>query len=220
MLNRLLLSILIVVLSPVATRASLTAPATASVGSLVGIKSDVPATVWTIQPAMNAVNMYVDSNGKTAVFTSPTPGTVYVFAACEQDGQLKSEVVKVRIVEGHTPEPYDPTPNPPISPLADRVDKEVDKLDGSTKPAEIGAFLDVLRSTVKFLDNGQITSTAGIRETFRRNWQVQAATISPQSVTRWDNVWNVLFDGLDKTDPTKAKEQIEAVLREMEGGND
>lgn len=212
-----ILTLILVVLSPATIEASLTAPETASVGSLVGIKSDVPATVWTIQPAANAVNMYIDSNGKTAVFTSPTPGTVYVFAAYEQDGQLKSDVARVRIVEGYTPEPFDPTPNPPISPLADRVDREVDKLDGDTKPAEIEAFLDVLRSTVKFLDNGQISSTAGIRETLRRNWQVQAATISPQSVTRWDSVWNVLFDGLDKTDPTKAKEQIEAVLREMEG---
>ncbi len=228
MLNRLLLSILIVVLSPVATTANLTAPATASVGSLVRIDSDEPAVIWTIQPAQYSASMYVDSNGKAAVLTIPTAGTVYVFAAREGEaGQLLSDCVKIEITDNDKIDvvpfpPVDPVPAPEPRPLTfvEQVKAEVDNLDGDKKDAEKEAFLSVLDATVKFVDNGQVRTTTGIRETIRRNWQLRAITIAPDVYSRWESVTNTLLDGLDKDNPANAKKQLIDVIAALKEGDD
>lgn len=225
MMNRTLFLIaLIVAFASHQCEATLTAPETASAGSLVIIKSDAPA-VWSIQPKEYAADAYVDSNGQTLALALAKPGTVYIFAATvDEDGEPAADVVQLTVIGTDidvvplppvNPDPP-PTPEPPQLTFPEEVKAEVDKLDAPTKLGEIEAFVSVLNATVKFVDDGQVRTVSGLRETIRRNLQLRFAVTSADAFKRWEPVCEKLYDGLDKDDVKKARDQLADVVKEFQ----
>lgn len=191
-------------------------------GELVRITSDVEAD-WIVQPDEYAQNVYVDSSKKTLVLASPVPGVVYIFAATvETEGNAPKAFCWRLVIDDKDVVPApDKTvePKPIIDPVfPDTVIKSISELTNKELTAkEQVAFTDVLKSTIGFIEQGSITTTAGARETIRRNWLVRSATVSTDTETRWTPILVELFKGIDKPGVKDVKKSLDAVLNAMEG---
>lgn len=197
--------------------AAITAPESAKPGELVRVTSDVEAD-WIVQPDEYSANVYVDSNKKTLVLSSSTPGKVYIFAATNgEDNSPKAFCWTLTI----TPDaPDNPTPSPTPTPVPDKypsnVIKAINSIATDTVDKEKATFISVLKSTIGFINDGSIKTIAGARETIRRNWTLQTATVNTNATEDWQAVMELVFSSLSD-DIQAAKSQLETLLKAMEG---
>lgn len=206
------LSLLLALLQTTSVWAAITAPESAKPGELVRVASDVEAD-WIVQPDEYNANVYVDSNKKTLVFASGQPGTVYIFAATSDDGGApKAQCWRLVI----TPDaPDNPTPVPNAYPKT--VIDAISRIQSKTIDAEKQTFIKVLKSTAGFIDSGSINTPAGVRETIRRNWLLQTASVNPDAPTVWQDATDALMEALNAPELATAKKNVNALIEAMEG---
>lgn len=204
-----------------ACHAAITAPESARPGELVKVTSDVEAD-WVVQPDEYSQTAYIDSNRKTLVLANPKPGTVYIFAATTdtETNSPKAFCWKLEITE-QAPETDDkvdpaPTPKPVEIVFPQTVTDAIKNIDSPNKDAEIKSLLYVLKSTVGFIDNGSVTTSAGARETIRRNWILKANSVSKDTETLWAPVLIQIFKPLNDTDLQKVKGALNECIKAME----
>ena len=197
--------------------AAITAPESARPGELVKVTSDVEAD-WIVQPDEYSQTAYIDSNRKTLVLANPKPGTVYVFAATvdEETKAPKAFCWKLEITE-QAPTADEVIPPKPIEiAFPQTVTDAIDSIDSPNKEKEVTGLLDVLKSTIAFIDNGSVTTTAGARETIRRNWILKANSVSKDTETLWAPVLIQIFKPLNDTDLQKVKGSLNECIKAME----
>lgn len=197
--------------------AALTAPEQVKPGELIRVTSDTEAD-WIVQPDEYRKTAYVDSNKKTLVLLGAKQGTVYVFAATVVGGEPKAYCWKVEITE-QAPEQDDVIPVPPepvdiVFPQT--VTNAVDSIDSPNKEKEVTGLLDVLKSTIAFIDNGSVTTPAGARETIRRNWTIKAANVSSDTEQNWAPVLIEIFKPLSTNDVKSIRENLLSLVKAME----
>lgn len=205
--------------------AAITAPESARLGELVKVTSDVEAD-WVVQPDEYSQTAYIDSNRKTLVLANPKPGTVYIFAATTdvETNSPKAFCWKLIITE-QAPETDDkvdpaPTPKPVEIVFPQTVTNAIRDISTANKESELKSLLDVLKSTVGFIDNGSVTSPAGARETIRRNWTIKAAAVSPDTETIWAPVLIEVFKPLATNDVNSVRESLDTLIKALEGTNE
>lgn len=205
--------------------AAITAPEYAKPGELVRVTSDTEAD-WIVAPEEYNRTSYVDSNKKTLVIANPKEGTVYIFAATvdSETQEPKAYCWKLIITE-QAPETDDkvdpaPTPKPVEIVFPQTVTDAIDSIDSPNKEKEVTGLLDVLKSTIAFIDNGSVTTPAGARETIRRNWTIRAAAISPDTETIWAPVLIQVFKPLATNDVKNVKESLNTLIKALEGANE
>lgn len=219
MLNRLLLSILIVVLSPVATTANLTAPATASVGSLTApetiatgelaiVRSTVPAT-WTVYPSEYKSAIYVTDDGRTCVFASPTPGAVTFIAASVVDGEIR--MTEKNLYNG-IDRPDDVKPIPEPEPEPETVYTVVRDADVKASVSDFNALAESFETAVSGIDRGTIQTTTGARETLNGNWIRQAGRTNPDALTEFAELLDKLNKMVDYSSLSTVKTDYQQII--------
>lgn len=197
--------------------AAINAPERVKPGELIKVTSDTEAD-WIVQPDEYRKAAYVDSNKKTLVLLGAKQGTVYVFAATVVGGEPKAYCWKVEVTE-QAPEQDDVIPVPPepvdvVFPQT--VTDAIDSIDSPNKEKEVTGLLDVLKSTIAFIDNGSVTSTAGARETIRRNWTIKAANVSADTEQNWAPVLTEIFKPLSINDVKSIRENLLLLVKAME----
>lgn len=200
-----------------ACHAAITAPESARPGELVKVTSDVEAD-WVVQPDEYSQTAYIDSNRKTLVLANPKPGTVYIFAATTdaETNSPKAFCWKLEITE-QAPTGDEVIPPKPIEiAFPQTVTDAINSVESSNKEKEKTELLDVLKSTVAFIDNGSVTTTAGARETIRRNWILKANSVSKDTETLWAPVLIQIFKPLNDTDLQKVKSSLNECIKAME----
>ena len=205
--------------------AAITAPEYAKPGELVRVTSDTEAD-WIVAPEEYNRTSYIDSNKKTLVIANPKEGTVYLFAAtADPETQEPKAYCWKLIITEQAPETDDkvdpaPTPKPVEIVFPQTVTNAIRDIDSPNKENEVKALLDVLKSTVGFIDNGSVTTPAGARETIRRNWTIRAAAISPETETIWAPVLIQVFKPLATNDVKNVKESLNTLIKALEGTNE
>ena len=197
--------------------AAINAPESARPGELVKVTSDVEAD-WVVQPDEYNQTAYIDSNKKTLVLANPKPGTVYIFAATTdaETNSPKAFCWKLEISE-QAPTGDEVIPPKPIDiGFPQTVTDAIDSVDSPNKEKEKTELLDVLKSTVAFIDNGSVTTSAGARETIRRNWILKANSVSNDTETLWAPVLIQIFKPLNDTDLQKVKSALNECIKAME----
>ena len=197
--------------------AAITAPESARPGELVKVMSDVEAD-WVVQPDEYNQTAYIDSNRKTLVLANPKPGTVYIFAATTdaETKEPKAFCWKLEISE-QAPTGDEVIPPKPIEiGFPQTVTDAINSVDSPNKEKEKTDLLDVLKSTVAFINNGSVTTTAGARETIRRNWILKANSVSKDTETLWAPVLIQIFKPLNDTDLQKVKGALNECIKAME----
>ena len=204
-----------------ACHATITAPEYAKPGELVMVTSDTEAD-WIVAPEEYNKTSYVDSNKKTLVLANPKPGTVYIFAATTdvETNSPKAFCWKLEITE-QAPTGDEVIPPKPIEiAFPQTVTDAIDSIDSPNKEKEVTGLLDVLKSTIAFIDNGSVTTPAGARETIRRNWTIRAAAISPDTEAIWAPVLIQVFKPLATNDVKNVKESLNTLIKALEGTNE
>lgn len=220
-----ILAIIIAIILTDCSYAAITAPEYAKPGELVRVTSDTEAD-WIVAPEEYNRTSYVDSNKKTLVIANPKEGTVYLFAATidPETQEPKAYCWKLIISEQapETDEKVDPTPIPkPVEIVFPHtVTNAIRDIDSPNKENGVKALLDVLKSTVGFIDNGSVTTPAGARETIRRNWTMKAATVSPDTETLWAPVLIEVFKPLAVNDVKSVRESLNTLIKALEGANE
>lgn len=209
------LSLLLALLQTTSVWAALTAPESAKPGELVRVASDVEAD-WIVQPEEYSANVYVDSNKKTLVFSSGQPGTVYIFAATADDGGAPKAQCWRLVITPDAPDNPVPVPNAYPKTVIDAISR----IQSKTIDAEKQTFIKVLKSTAGFIDSGSINTPAGVRETIRRNWLLQTASVNPDAPTVWQDATDALMEALNAPELATAKKNINALIEAMEGRNE
>ena len=223
MLNRLLLSILIVVLSPVATTANLTAPVTASVGSLIApetiatgelavVRSTVPAT-WTVYPSEYKSAIYVTDDGKTCVFASPNPGAVTFVAASVVDGEVR--MTEKTLYNGiDRPDDVKPIPEPEQEP--ETVYTVVRDADVKASVSDFNALATSFETVVSGIDRGTIQTPTGARETLNGNWIRQAGKTNPNALTEFAELLDKLNKMVDYSSLNTVKTDYQQIITALQ----
>lgn len=206
------LSLLLALLQTTSVWAALTAPESAKPGELVRVASDVEAD-WIVQPEEYSANVYVDSNKKTLVFASGQPGTVYIFAATSDDGGAPKAQCWRLVITPDAPDNPAPVPNAYPKTVIDAISR----IQSKTIDAEKQTFIKVLKSTAGFIDSGSINTPAGVRETIRRNWLLQTASVNPDAPTVWQDATDALMEALNAPELATAKKNVNALIEAMEG---
>lgn len=209
------LSLLLALLQTTSVWAALTAPESAKPGELVRVTSDVEAD-WIVQPEEYSANVYVDSNKKTLVFASAKPGTVYIFAATSDDGGAPKAQCWRLVITPDAPDNPAPVPNAYPQTVTDAISR----IQSKTIDAEKQTFIKVLKSTAGFIDSGSINTPAGVRETIRRNWLLQTASVNPDAPTVWQDATDALMEALNAPELATAKQNVNALIEAMEGRNE
>lgn len=223
MLNKLLLSILIVVLSPVATTANLTAPATASVGSLIApetiatgelavVRSTAPAT-WTVYPSEYKSAIYVTDDGKTCVFASPTPGAVTFVAASIVDGEVR---MTEKTLYNGVERPDDVKPIPEPEPEPETVYTVVRDADVKASVSDFNALATSFETVVSGIDRGTIQTTTGARETLNGNWIRQAGKTNPNALTEFAALLDKLNKMVDYSSLSTVKTDYQQIINALQ----
>lgn len=209
------LSLLLALLQTTSVWGAITAPESAKPGELVRVASDVEAD-WIVQPEEYSANVYVDSNKKTLVFASGQPGTVYIFAATSDDGGAPKAQCWRLVITPDAPDNPAPVPNAYPQTVTDAIAK----IQSKTIDAEKQTFIKVLKSTAGFIDAGSINTPAGVRETIRRNWLLQTASVNPDAPTVWQDATDALMEALNAPELATAKQNVNALIEAMEGRNE
>lgn len=223
MLNRLLLSIFIVVLSPLATTANLTAPATASVGSLTApetiatgelavVRSTAPAT-WTVYPSEYKSAIYVTDDGKTCVFASPTPGAVTFIAASVIDGEVR---MTEKTLYNGVDRPDDVKPIPEPEPEPETVYTVVRDADVKASVSDFNALAESFETVVSGIDRGTIQTTTGARETLNGNWIRQAGRTNPDALTEFAELLDKLNKMVDYSSLSTVKTDYQQIITALQ----
>lgn len=185
-------------------------------GELVVLNSD-KESVWTVYPSEYSASYAVSDDGRTIYFASPKTGKVTFFAASVVDG--------LPCLESHSlfnglelPDPA-PTPTPAPEPVVDETIEGVVKSEGEGKSAE---KLTALAETFEFvsdgINRGTIRTTAGARETFRKEWLRKSALTNPDSLEEMGSLIEKVGSMIDYSSLESVKKDFSRVataLREQ-----
>ena len=225
---RVLISLLLTVLLALSPcRADVVETICVRPGELVKIASAAPAD-WIVQPDEFARSVYIDTNKKTLVISSPTAGTAYIFAASADGEQPLAQCWRltfdptapdVRPLPPVNPEPApDPAPEPAPDLFPNNVTDAIGAVTSPSLSREKQAFSGVIRSTLEFIDAGSVTTPAGARETIRRNWLLQTAPINVSAPDAWKKPMELTLDALSVSDMATVRRRLSDLLNALEGG--
>jgi len=145
----------VVVKSKVGDEYSIIGPNESLPGNLCIFHANVPENskpTWAIVPKEAAANMYVDSNGLSAVFASRDKGTYYLAMAVNINDQVKIFVHElVNDDDNPNPDP-DPDPNPDPDPDPTPIDGTkfvIAVVESEERGGEFGATLMGLRTYLR-----------------------------------------------------------------------
>lgn len=212
-LNIFLLSMMaVILLYCVIVHGEITGQKTARPGELARFTSDVEAD-WQVLPVENQGGVYVDSNRKTLIISSPNTGKVYIFAATVgKEGTPKADVLELEITDA---EDVIVTPLPPVDPPSNTLDGII--ADG-TKTATAGekqALANAFSLVCQSIDGKSVTTATGAREAFRRNWLVESGRIGAGTADKYAPLLDALSEELKSDDLADVRQKYESVVKSL-----
>ena len=148
-------------------------------GELVVLNSD-RESVWTVYPSEYSASYAVSDDGRTIYFASPKTGKVTFFAASVVDGLPYRE--SHSLFNGlELPDPA-PTPTPAPEPVPETIETVVKSEAEGKSAEELIALAETFEFVSDGINRGTIKSTAGARETFRKEWLRKSALTNPDSL--------------------------------------
>ncbi len=187
-------------------------------GELVVLNSD-KESVWTVYPSEYSASYAVSDDGRTIYFASPKTGKVTFFAASVVDGlpYLESHSL-FNGLELPDPAPT-PTPAPEPEPVVDETIEGVVKSEGEGKSAdELTALAETFEFVSDGINRGTIRTTAGARETFRKEWLRKSALTNPDSLEEMGSLIEKVGSMIDYSSLESVKKdfsRVAAALREI-----
>jgi hypothetical protein len=208
----LLSSMAVILLYCVIVHGEITGQKTARPGELARFTSDVEAD-WQVLPVENQGGVYVDSNRKTLIISSPNVGKVYIFAATVgKEGTPKADVIELEITDA---EDVIVTPLPPVEPPSTTLDGIIADGTKTATAVEKQALANAFSLVCQAIDGKSITTATGARETFRKQWLIESSRAGAGTADKYAPLLDALSEELKGDDLANVRQKYEAVVRAL-----
>jgi hypothetical protein len=194
------------------SEAALTGPSAARPGELARFDSDTEAD-WQVLPVEHQSGIYIDSNKKSLIISSPKEGTIYIFAATVGEQGVPVATVSELIISNNGD--IIVTPLPPVPPVDQSINSIVQAGIANATAAEKQALANSFSIVCQGLDNKTIKTATGARETFRKQWLIESSRAGAGTAEKYAPLLDALSAILQSEDITIIRTQYAEVVKSL-----